>query len=239
MSDRSRVALTPFPFRVPRHPAGAPLPDAAEQFAFQVRACIDVPSVADGIYACVPAATVSGFSWVLWSEGVGDAPEITDFTNANHDHSDTDDGGTLTVSAIPALAAAFTPASAAGPASFAFHEDTDNGTSKITVVAPSALSGNFTHTLPAASGTTALAPTITVRNNDSASIPTGSAAFVIADCLSGEVCTGGGYAISHTNTGLLVYYTFPQGNGWVAGLRNDAGISVVLTAYAVCAKFGA
>jgi hypothetical protein len=33
------------------------------------------------------------------------APTFTDFTNANHDHLDADDGGTLTLAAIPAITA--------------------------------------------------------------------------------------------------------------------------------------
>ena len=47
----------------------------------------------------------------------------------------------------------WTAADAAGPASLDFHEDTDNGTNKITLVAPAALGSDFTLVLPAASDT--------------------------------------------------------------------------------------
>jgi hypothetical protein len=36
------------------------------------------------------------------------APTLTDFTNAQHDHLDADDGGTLTLAAIPAITASVT-----------------------------------------------------------------------------------------------------------------------------------
>lgn len=54
---------------------------------------------------------------------------------------------------LTALATAFTAASAAGPASLIFAEDTDNGTNKVTVSAPPALAGDVAAVLPSASGT--------------------------------------------------------------------------------------
>lgn len=59
-------------------------------------------------------------------------------------------------SVLTALVAVFTPASASGAASLQFHEDTDNGTNKVTVTAPSALAGDVTATLPSSTGTLAL-----------------------------------------------------------------------------------
>jgi hypothetical protein len=47
----------------------------------------------------------------------------------------------------------FHPATAAGPAALDFAEDTDNGTNKVTLQAPAALSADRTLTLPDASGT--------------------------------------------------------------------------------------
>jgi len=47
----------------------------------------------------------------------------------------------------------WTAASAAGPASLYFSEDTDNGTNKVTVTAPSSLGADYTVTLPAETGT--------------------------------------------------------------------------------------
>lgn len=50
----------------------------------------------------------------------------------------------------------YTPASASGPASLIFKEDTDNGTNKITVIAPSSIASDKTQTLQDATGTIAL-----------------------------------------------------------------------------------
>lgn len=54
----------------------------------------------------------------------------------------------------------FNPASAAAAASVVLHEDTDNGTNKITVTAPSAVASDKVLTLPDASGTLALLETV-------------------------------------------------------------------------------
>ena len=51
------------------------------------------------------------------------------------------------------LAIRWTAASASWPASLQFHEDTDNGTNKITVQAPATLSADYTLTLPTDDGT--------------------------------------------------------------------------------------
>lgn len=48
------------------------------------------------------------------------------------------------------LSTKWTAASASGPASLQFHEDTDNGTNKVTIQAPSSLAGDYTATLPTA-----------------------------------------------------------------------------------------
>lgn len=58
-------------------------------------------------------------------------------------------------SVLIALRAAFTPASSASAASLAFHEDTDNGTNKITVTAPAAIASDKMLTLPDETGTVA------------------------------------------------------------------------------------
>lgn len=54
------------------------------------------------------------------------------------------------------LVARWAPASASGPASLDFLEDTDNGSNKVTVTAPASLSGDVTATLPSTTGTLAL-----------------------------------------------------------------------------------
>ena len=50
------------------------------------------------------------------------------------------------------LSSKWTAASASGPASLQFHEDTDNGTNKVTIQAPSSLSSDYTMTLPSDDG---------------------------------------------------------------------------------------
>jgi hypothetical protein len=191
--------------------------------------------------------TISGTTLALAS-----APTFSDFTNAQHDHSDADDGGTLTLTALPSitadaaelnildgatltvtelnyvdgvtsaiqtqldgkaatvhthaladvtdvtasaaevnildgatltvtelnyvdgvtsaiqtqidgkqpldtdlttLATAFASASASGPASLALHEDTDNGTNKVTLIAPATIASDKTATLQDVTGT--------------------------------------------------------------------------------------
>jgi hypothetical protein len=55
--------------------------------------------------------------------------------------------------ALAALRSVFTAASSSGPASLALHEDTDNGTNKITVTAPASIASDKTFTLPDVTGT--------------------------------------------------------------------------------------
>jgi hypothetical protein len=142
----------------------------------------------------------------------------------------------LTPSDITGLG--FTPASSLGPASLQFPEDTDNGANKITVVAPAALAADFTQTLPAADGTVALAPTITVRT-DSVVVTNGSSTSKTVTCSAGEVCTGGGYSFNSAAS-VVIYWNFPSGTDtWNVAMRNNSGASITLTVYAVCAKFGA
>lgn len=54
---------------------------------------------------------------------------------------------------LTTLATAFTTASATGPASLAFAEDTDNGSNTATIIAPASMAANRTITLPDADGT--------------------------------------------------------------------------------------
>lgn len=61
--------------------------------------------------------------------------------------------------AFGAFLGAWTSASASGPASLALAEDTDNGTNKITITAPSSIASDRTLTLPDATGTPALLET--------------------------------------------------------------------------------
>lgn len=55
--------------------------------------------------------------------------------------------------ALTTLSTAFTPASASGPASLALHEDTDNGTNKVTLIAPASIASDKTVTFQDVTGT--------------------------------------------------------------------------------------
>jgi hypothetical protein len=59
-------------------------------------------------------------------------------------------------SAFGSFLSAWTAASSSGPASLDFHEDTDNGTNRIRITAPSSVASDRTLTLPDATGTPAL-----------------------------------------------------------------------------------
>lgn len=54
---------------------------------------------------------------------------------------------------LTTLSTAFSSASASGPASLALHEDTDNGTNKVTIIAPSSVATDKTATLQDVTGT--------------------------------------------------------------------------------------
>jgi hypothetical protein len=63
---------------------------------------------------------------------------------------------------LTTLATAFTTASGSGAASLQFHEDTDNGANKITLVAPASIATDKTITMPDTTGTMALTSDITL-----------------------------------------------------------------------------
>jgi len=99
----------------------------------------------------------------------------------------------------------FTAASSSGPASMEFAEDTDNGTNKITLKAPSAVTANVDIALPDSAGTIAL-----TSNKLSAFAATSSAE--LAGIISDE-----------TGTGSLVFGTSPT----LAGAVCAAGTTTV------------
>lgn len=67
--------------------------------------------------------------------------------------------------AIGSFAGAWTSASASGPASLAFAEDTDNGTNKVTLKAPASIAGDVDVILPGTADTLAgIAATQTLTN---------------------------------------------------------------------------
>lgn len=86
----------------------------------------------------------------------GQAPYKTELTTSAGSVIQTVDG----IVAVQRYSATFadiiarwTPASASGPASLDFREDADNGTSRVRVIAPSALAADYSFVLPAANVT--------------------------------------------------------------------------------------
>jgi len=81
--------------------------------------------------------------------------------------------------------------------------------------------------------------TTTVRQN-SIAIPENTQQTVKADCLSGEIVTGGGF--SHTIPTAFIHISENNqvGNGWqVTGFNEINGdVGEVLTAYVQCLKLG-
>lgn len=147
--------------------------------------------------------------------------------------------GTILDANLSALKTAFTRATSTGPASLAFHEDTDNGTNKITVIGVSSVSSDKTLTLPDVTGTIAVAPTITVRTTTGAAIANNAFQSITATCSAGEVCTGGGFA-AVTSTLVRVSSAYPSSTtAWTVAWTNVSGANAQMTVYAVCSKFGA
>ena len=88
------------------------------------------------------------------------------------------------------LATKWTTASASGAASLQFHEDTDNGTNKATVVGPALLGADITLTLPSSTGTIALTsdiPSLTGYVNTTGTPANNQIAiFTDADTIEGD-----------------------------------------------------
>lgn len=97
----------------------------------------------------------------------------------------------------------WTPASASGPATLQFAEDTDNGTNKITVSAPASLGSDFTVTLPAATLTLIGGSTGSVDNAFLRADGTGT--FTVQAGATGATLddSGGGTFVALTATGAF------------------------------------
>lgn len=107
------------------------------------------------------------------------------FATSGHDHS----GTYQPLDAdLTDLASKWTAASASGPASLQVAEDTDNGTHKVTLVAPASLASDVTVTLPSVTGTL-----VTTADNPSDLTP---------DTLVTE--TGTSFTLSSTHDGRTV-----------------------------------
>jgi hypothetical protein len=55
-----------------------------------------------------------------------------------------------------------------------------------------------------------------------------------ADCPSGTLATGGGYA---SNIGAIVFTTSQEGNSWHSYVTNTTGSTQLLNSYAICTDF--
>jgi hypothetical protein len=83
-------------------------------------------------------------------------------------------------------------------------------------------------------------PQITARHAD-ATVGSGGFEQAIAECLDGEVATGGGFQIVSVNPDLYVEQNAPLSPGagssvwrWAVALVNPTGVPVDFTAYAMC-----
>ncbi len=65
------------------------------------------------------------------------------------------------------------------------------------------------------------------------SVPAGSVGSATAECPSGSIVTGGGFA-SQSSLSTEVYTQSKQGNGWQVYLYNTTGSSQLVNAYAIC-----
>lgn len=138
--------------------------------------------------------------------------------------------------ALTALATAFSAAAASGPASLAFAEDTDNGSNKVTVIAPASLASDFTFTLPAFTGTPALIDaadqTITggarVTVNDLGTISSGTVTPDPGDRPHQKYVNGGAHTLAPgTNQGS--YWLDITNNGSAGAVTTSGWTKVVGT----------
>ncbi|MFF0066884.1 hypothetical protein ACFYRC_36310 [Streptomyces sp. NPDC005279] len=60
---------------------------------------------------------------------------------------------------------------------------------------------------------------------------------VTVNCPPGKVVTGGGIRSNTLGNGLVLMDTFPASDtSWRANLENDTGVTITITAWAVCAN---
>lgn len=96
------------------------------------------------------------------ANGAGTIASIVEGTGIDVD--DTDPANPVISIDPDFVSVPFTPASSSGPASMEFAEDIDNGSNKVTLQAPAALTADATVTLPSKTGTVALESDTDRRN---------------------------------------------------------------------------
>lgn len=125
---------------------------------------------------------------------------------------------------LTTLATAFSSASASGAASLAFHEDTDNGTNKITVVGVASVTADKTLTLPDATDTLVGKATTDTLTNKSVDLGTntvtGTKAQFDTAVSDGNIMFDGDSIVNATATAHRVFYS--DGSGVITELALGA-----------------
>lgn len=93
-----------------------------------------------------------------------------------------------------------------------------------------------TLTVPNASGTLALVPTVTQRTN-STTVGTGATGSVSVTCSAGEVVTGGGCTIDTGSASTPLARSRVDASGWTCTYGNTSGATRTITAQAICMDF--
>lgn len=120
---------------------------------------------------------------------------------------------------LTTLASAFTSAAASGPASLDLHEDTDNGSHRVRLIAPAALGGDRTATFQDADGTVAYTGDL-----HSAVTLAGSLDYLT---LSGQQITRGAIDLATDTTGTLATAGIADNAVSDGKLRDSAALSVI------------
>lgn len=142
-------------------------------------------------------------------------------------------GPTGPAGAVGAAGNGITAATTTTPASMRLNEATNNGTNYIDDVAPASLSANYTHTRPAATGTIALVPTLTLRTN-STTMANNTQGGVTASCSGGETAIGGGCNVDATGATVVLGRASLAATSFQCGWSNTSGGTRTITAQVMC-----
>ena len=124
----------------------------------------------------------------------------------------------------------FTPASASGPATLAFAEDTDNGTNKVTLAAPSSVAADVTVTMPGTADTLvgrATTDTLTIKSLTTPTINQGNlvgtttndsaAAGSVGEYVESIVLTGAATSLTTATAKTVTSISLTAGDWDVSG----------------------